>query len=569
MKRSAFSRLILPVLCLGFFLSPLWDQMPKGLEQISLGESELRDAIHLFLAEELSLERQYGYSFLPLLRQDKMKLYRDWQKALSRTPFAALSPSGRIDYLLFAGKLTQRIDELERAGKRYDDLVVRFPFVGTIAGLAETRRRMRWVEPKEAAAMLAQAARQLKGIAQQDNPEDWQALKTELEAALDDWYRFFHLYDPLFDWWVEAPYLELKSLLETVRGAADRRGNEEGLDGVAVGEKRLRQLLQEEYIAYTPQELIEMGQKELAWCVAEMRKLSVQLGFSGDLRKVLDHVKNRAVDPGEQPEQIRKMAFDAVAFLEKNDLLTIPEMAKNDWHIEMLSARQQLMNPFFTGGDDITLSYPTRSMSHERKLMSMRGNNPHFCWATVHHELIPGHHLQFYMAARYNTHRTLFDTPFYVEGWPLYWEMKLWDMHFFRSPEDRVGMLFWRMHRCARIVFSLSYHMGRMSAEACVDLLVNTVGHELENARAEVRRSFAGDYPPLYQAAYLLGGLQLRALAEEAVGGGKMSQKEFHDAVLRENTMPIALLRAKILNLPVEKPFPNTWRFYDNRATDG
>ena len=56
-------------------------------------------------------------------------------------------------------------------------------------------------------------------------------------------------------------------------------------------------------------------------------------------------------------------------------------------------------------------------MTHEAKMMSMRGNNIHFSRATVHHELIPGHHLQGYMTARHKTYRRLFSTPFSIEGW--------------------------------------------------------------------------------------------------------------------------------------------------------
>ena len=59
-----------------------------------------------------------------------------------------------------------------------------------------------------------------------------------------------------------------------------------------------------------------------------------------------------------------------------------------------------------------------------------------------------------------------------------------------------------------------------MTPQECIDLLVNRIGHERDNATAEVRRSFTG-YGPLYQAAYLLGGLQLRALHRELVESGK------------------------------------------------
>ena len=72
------------------------------------------------------------------------------------------------------------------------------------------------------------------------------------------------------------------------------------------------------------------------------------------------------------------------------------------------------------------------------------------------------------------------------------------------------------MHRSARIIFSLNFHMGIWSPQECIDFLVEKVGHERDNATAEVRRSFDPQfgYGPLYQAAYLLGALQLRGLQE-------------------------------------------------------
>ena len=135
-------------------------------------------------------------------------------------------------------------------------------------------------------------------------------------------------------------------------------------------------------------------------------------------------------------------------------------------------------------------------MTYEQKMMSMRGNNIHFSRSTVFHELIPGHHLQGFMAARYRTYRALFGTPFWTEGNAFYWEMLLWDRGFARGPEDRIGMLFWRMHRCARIIFSLSFHLGQMTPQQSIDFLVERVGFERANAAAEVRRSFDGSYEP-------------------------------------------------------------------------
>jgi uncharacterized protein (DUF885 family) len=204
-------------------------------------------------------------------------------------------------------------------------------------------------------------------------------------------------------------------------------------------------------------------------------------------------------------------------------------------------------------------------MSDEEKLMSLRGNNPHFSHATVFHELNPGHHLQGFMAARYNSHRRLFQTPFWGEGQGLYWEMFLWDHGFHASPEDRVGALFWRMHRSARIIFSLNFHLGKMTPEQAIQFLVDTVGFERANAEGEVRRSFSGAYSPLYQAAYMIGGLQLRALHAELVDSRKMTEREFHDAVLQGGPMPIAMVRARLARVPLtrDRLAPPPWRFAD------
>ena len=63
----------------------------------------------------------------------------------------------------------------------------------------------------------------------------------------------------------------------------------------------------------------------------------------------------------------------------------LPPLAAETWRMEMMSPQRQLVNPFFTGGETISVSFPTNTMTHEAKLQSMRGNNVHFARATVQH----------------------------------------------------------------------------------------------------------------------------------------------------------------------------------------
>jgi uncharacterized protein (DUF885 family) len=165
------------------------------------------------------------------------------------------------------------------------------------------------------------------------------------------------------------------------------------------------------------------------------------------------------------------------------------------------------------------------------------------------------------MTSRYKPYRRLFSTPFWGEGWALYWEMLLYDRAFPKTPEDRVGFLVWRKHRCARIVFSLSFHLGRMRPQECIDYLVANVGFDPHNSAAEVRRSFE-TAEPLYQAAYMLGGLQFRSLRGELVDSGKMTDREFHDAILQEGNMPVVMVRALLTDQPLTKDGVPEWQFY-------
>jgi uncharacterized protein (DUF885 family) len=392
--------------------------------------------------------------------------------------------------------------------------------------------------------------------------------------TMENIHRFYDGYDPDYSWWARKPWEELQKELraysQALRQAALGRAGEDpdAIVGLPIGEAALQAELRNAMIAYSPAELVQIAEREMAWCDAEMEKAAKELGFT-EWRAAQEAVKNRFVPPGDQPKLIIDMAEEAIEYITARDLVTVPDLAREVWRTQMMSPERQRVSPFFLGGDTIIISYPTDAMTHEEKLMSLRGNNPHFSRAVVHHELIPGHHLQQFMLKRYRPYRNEFATPFWMEGWALYWEMLLWDLGFAETPEDKIGMLFWRKHRCARIIFSLNYHLKRMTPDECIEYLVDRVGHERNNATAEVRRSFAGSYGPLYQAAYMLGGLQIRQLHEELVQKGTWSNRQFHDAILQEHSMPIEMLRAKLLSLPLEADWQPTWRFYPESLDAG
>ena len=548
--------------------------------------SEMRSVIERYTSDRGSLLRFYSVEASGARQTRMRRFYNEWLTALTKLDFDRMSQDGRIDYLLFKNHLEHELRQLDLQSKALAEVAPLIPFAQTITDLEDSRRRMEAIESPKIASLFTRMSKQidatskavevgLKADAKADaiKPKKTVAYRavasvTSLRNTLKSWYGFYNGYDPMFTWWVSEPYKSVDQSLEKYAALLREKilglkpGDNTEIVGDPIGHDALMSELAYEMIPYTPEELIAIANKEYAWCESEMKRASRELGYGDDWMKALEYVKTLYVEPGKQPDLIRELAVEAIKFVDDHDLVTVPQLARDTWRMEMMSPERQLVSPFFLGGETIQVSYPTNTMGHEAKMMSMRGNNIHFSRATVFHELIPGHHLQGFMAARYKPYRQLFTTPFWGEGGALYWEMLFWDMNFAKSPENRIGMLFWRMHRSARIIFSLSFHLEKMTPQECIDLLVKKVGHEVDNATAEVRRSFGGAYGPLYQCAYLLGGLQVRALRHELVDSGKMANRAFHDAVLKENRIPIELVRASLTNQKVTRDFVSNWKFY-------
>jgi len=261
----------------------------------------------------------------------------------------------------------------------------------------------------------------------------------QLRNSLRTWYNFYALYDPKFGWWVDAEYKKADEALDahaqflhtssgmpgaldagggrggrgggggrggrggdagggadggagggggSGRGGAPARtaalGSNEELSGVGpAGNAVLVESLRTAMIAYTPDELVALANKEFAWCDKEMLRASGEMGFGGDWKKALEAVKNKYMEPGQMIYLVRDLSREAIDFVEKHELVTIPPMAKEDYWEEALTPQQQLVSPFFLGGATIEVSSPASSQTNAERRESMRGNNMYFARATV------------------------------------------------------------------------------------------------------------------------------------------------------------------------------------------
>ncbi len=531
----------------------------------------------------------------------EQQMLQGWLTRLKALDFARLSPEDQIDYILMRNDLEASLMQL---GDRRDDLQelgAWMPFRSIIDGLTEQRVLGTPLSPEKAASALAPLAKRVSDLqaklkaSKEKKPDDkkaeskpaeptkkekpialptpHQALRaaerTEaLRESLKTWFGSYEGFLPDFGWWMKQPYDDTQKALEGYAKylreelAGFREKADAPLLGKAQGASNLQEQLEHAFIPYTPEELIGIADREFAWCESEMKKAAQEMKLGDDWKKALLRVKLQYVRPGEQEVFVRSEARRAMEFVTKRDLVTVPAECAEWWGTRMLGPQAQKQMPYAAySGHDILIAYANEAMKHEDKLMAMRGNNRPFMRNVVPHELIPGHHLQGFMAERHRPYRRGFSTPFHVEGWALYWEMRLWNLGYQTTPEDRIGALFWRMHRCARIIVTLQFHLGQMKPDEMVKFLTERVGHEKLGATSEVRRFIKGDYSPLYQCGYMLGELQFIALHRELVVSGRMTEKQFHDAILQLGPIPVELVRASLIQQQLDPGFQSAWKF--------
>ncbi|HJS55361.1 MAG TPA: DUF885 family protein, partial [Chitinophagaceae bacterium] len=499
MKSHQWARIFIALILLRSCLYDLQVSAQQNPNSLYLQTSEMADAMVQYNADKASIMRFYSTSLqrdfasrqqgpgynTPERRKRLLELIDEYLELLKKYPFEQWNINGKVDYVLFKRDLESEQYQLQQEQKTYDQIAKYLTFSDRLYTLQKPRRRGMSVSGQEVARELndinkdiTAAIDRLKNI---DSIELNQAnLASEaakgLQGVLKDYFNFYNGYDPLFTWWVPETYTATDSLLGVFSNTIKKKGkvnnlqkdDGSGIIGNPIGNAELVRQLKYEWISYGPEDLVDIANKEFAWCDAELLKASREMGFGDKWKDALEKVKQTYVPPGKQPEAMYELYKQSVDFLKKNDLLTLPPLSEEDWNMYMMSAERQRVSPFFLGGQSLTISYPTNTMTYEEKMMSLRGNNPNFSFATVHHELLAGHHLQGYMTARHKTYRN-FDTPFWTEGNALYWEFLLWDLKFPRTPEQRIGMLFWRMHRCARIIFSLNYHLGKWTPQQCID----------------------------------------------------------------------------------------------------
>src|SRR5215217_4718055 len=273
--------------------------------------SEMRSAIERYTVDRGSLARSYPVAVSRARRERFKKFYSDWLASLQSLDFDSMSQDGKIDYLLFKNHLEYELRQLDIQSRQINEIETLVPFAGKIIELEEARRRMEPIDSAKIAATLndlrKQVDEQRRAIERSTDIKKTVANRAavainNLRGNLRNWYTFYNGYDPMFTWWNEEPYKSLDQsinnyatfITEKIVGSRSesssqtaagpnrgpgqrpnaRPGDSSDIIGDPIGREALLSELRSEMIPYTPEELIAIGEKEMAWCENEMKKRS-------------------------------------------------------------------------------------------------------------------------------------------------------------------------------------------------------------------------------------------------------------------------------------------------------
>lgn len=166
----------------------------------------------------------------------------------------------------------------------------------------------------------------------------------------------------------------------------------------------------------------------------------------------------------------------------------------------------------------------------------------------AYHEGIPGHHFQIALAMEIEGMpfiRKMSPFTAYTEGWALYSEYLAWEMGFQDNPLDNLGRLQAELFRAVRLVVDTGIHQKRWTREEAIDYMASNTGMALSDVTSEIERYIV---MPGQATSYKVGMLKILELREKAKTalGDKFDLRDFHDVVLKNGAVPLAILEELI-----------------------
>ena len=307
----------------------------------------------------------------------------------------------------------------------------------------------------------------------------------------------------------------------------------------------------------TADEVHELGLANVTRIHGEMRTVMAQIGFEGTLQEFFVSVREnpelRFDNTDEGREAYLTAARDAIDAMQ----VQLPEffgiLPTSELTVKRVEAfREKSAGKAFYQGPPPDGSRPGIYYANLYDMDSMPKSDIE---ALAFHEGLPGHHLQLSISAELKDvpeFQRLSRFTAFSEGWGLYSEYLAKEMGFYQDPYSEFGRLSMELWRAARLVVDTGLHSKRWTREEAIAYLVaNTPNAESDCTKA-IERYIA---MPGQATAYMIGKiriLELREMAKEALGD-QFDIREFHDTVLKNGAVPLAILEDNVKAMIAKK----------------
>ena len=342
-------------------------------------------------------------------------------------------------------------------------------------------------------------------------------------------------------------YKELRSFLQNTYLPAGRESS--GIGDLPDGEETYNYLIKLHTTTdMTADEIFKLGQREVARIEGEMEKVKQEIGYEGDLKSFLDHIRNRPDQmPYNQPEQVIGHFNEIHERMQANIGKLFKAQPKAGFEVRRTEAfrEQSASAEYVPGSKDAT-----RPGVFYVPIPDVEGYNKFQDEALFLHEAIPGHHYQLSLQQENDKLPTFLHAEgmgVFVEGWALYSESLGKELGLYEDPYQYFGMLSMEMHRAIRLVVDAGMHAKGWTREQAIRYSLEHEAESEADITSEIERYMA---TPGQALSYKIGQLKIRELRNWSSQelGEQFDIKDFHDQVLNSGSLPVLLLEEKIRN---------------------
>jgi uncharacterized protein (DUF885 family) len=308
----------------------------------------------------------------------------------------------------------------------------------------------------------------------------------------------------------------------------------------------------------TPEQVHQTGLDEVARIRAEMQGIINQVGFKGSFADFIQFLRTDPQFYAKTPTDLLKEAAFIAKKVDAESPKYFKTLPRTPFGVVPVPAE---IAPKYTTGRYSGTSRDDRAGFYWVNTYALDRRPLYEMEALTLHEAVPGHHLQIALAreqASLPEYRRNFYTSAFGEGWGLYSEYLGIEMGFYQDPYSNFGRLTYEMWRAARLVVDTGMHTMGWSRQQAIDFLASNTALSMHNVTTEIDRYISW---PAQALSYKLGELTIKKLRKEAEQqlGNSFDVREFHEVVLRNGSVPLAILEQQVANYIQQKSSRRTF----------